>query len=1278
MKAAKKTRSGSVLVMVAGALAIMMILLLALLQSTSSQSGSAQSAAALAREKMLADSAVALVIGQIEQASTKTGQAWISQPGLLRTYDATTSRKPTGCYKLYSTPTLDGMLDTSGKLDFYATDIPAGWNSELSLYTDLNAPAPTAGGQPIYPILDPAALAAETQVTGVSSDNGAVTMPVAWLYQLQDGSLGPAANATAANPIVARIAFWTDDETSKIDINTAGCGTPWNVPHLNSTDDIAWSTTQPAAGEFSAYPGHPATTSLAVVFGAGSNPLSPQQLLGLSPRYAWGGSQFGAQPTTPGESIAPKTDRLYASLDELCFGTTITSGQRQTSPITPAQIENTRFVLTAHSVAPETTLLGEPRIAIWPISDAASPTAPGTSATDRAIVNAATIGTRAYYFQRNNPLNAKDDFDPGKAASSNATASNVQLFNDLLTRGTVSLPGYGASFTTKYPDPKWTQIVLEITDFIRALNPIDINPAVAPFAHADSTTSTGLGFIDPLTWTYGTGADSLTLRGFGRSPTLSSLTIVFYVSGFGFKDGTYIDFDETPDLDGSLWTKNFAVSSTTNRWKTVNSERVRAFIVPCTFHPGCGYPEISDACQIQITGLDGITVTSGGKTGGFGFSALGVSSLLGTPLKNIPTDRAYGGNEGPLVWNVVKNNLSSGGTSTYAFAGATPFALPLNPGALLDSKTGGPSNANAWARALTFNALNGVKVTLLDRTGTILQTLNLNFPAFSIHAPTINGECDYADDPTLKTNPTTVSPSWYMNLQNRLRAGFTSRALMIQAGDISRSVEAATDLRVIAALPSAPASMFKPHPGYLVNAANIQGGSHAHNLRFADGTSAAFALGNTVLDNNPSSTASAAASTPANNSYAANNLTTAQYPSKVSTLFTVTDWNDGKTKAYYNLFTAPPCSAPTGSNFVTMVPVGQSATPTSPLGDWDTGPGFAPDGAQIGMPDSGTSLAATEAYFSLTGGQVGGATQRTPNMFVPSPVIFGSLPAGIDPRDSLLATNNPTGTTASQPWRTLLFCPYPAASTSSIPYTIHPGTTTPPDHLILDNFWMPVVEPYAISTCMATSGKINLNDQIAPFTYLHRSTALRALLASLRIPAIPLTQGLLYKSSGAPLSGIWNPVDADATVAQIENKFANASADAYLSESEICTVPLVPKGQAATTAVGTQAKLLSFWNGTSGGLTGDNLRELPYAQLYGRLTTRSNSYTVHVRVQVLQKLSRDPNQNVWNEGVDLVLSDWRGSYEIERYLDPAAKAPTAGTALGPYKFRILSARQFTP
>ena len=1256
--------SGMVLVMALAALAVMLILLLALFAGASHQIRGAQRDASLAREKILADSAVALVMGQIEQASTQTNQAWISQPGLLRTYNTNAVRAPTACYKLYSTPSLTNLVDTSGNLNFFATDVPANWSSEPSEYTDLNSPAETTSGESIYPILDPGALtnaanqAAGTQVTGVSSDlTTNVTMPVAWLYELQDGTLGPASNGTAANPIVARIAFWTDDDTSKININTAGCGSPWNTPRANSTNDVTWSTNQPAAGEYSAYPGHPAMTSLAVVFGA--NSYSPQQLLGLTPRYAWGGSEFETQPTTPGEIVPAKMDRLYSSLDELCFSTNMTGSPmlRQANPVSATQLEMARFVLTAHSESPETTLMGEPRVAIWPVADSTSSSAPRITATDSAITNAATVGVgttnaRSYFFQRNNPLNPKDDFDP-TVANSAATASNLQLFSDLVNRGNLNLPGYGTTMSAKYPGAAWTQILLEITDFIHGLNAVDPSPApFVPFAAGSSTNNVGLGFVDPLTTTYGTGTSAITLRGLGRCPTLSSLTIVFYVCGFGLKNGTFIDYEANPDTTGASWNTNFAVSSSSNLWKQVNSELVRAFVVPCTYQPGCAYPEVSDACTIQITGLNGIQVSSGGASGNFGFASTATSRSLSDALTVLPADRMWGGNEGPLAWRAAAiDAMASGSTWTgYPFAGTKYFALPLASGAAVDPLTGGPSLPASWARVLTFNSLSGLTVSIRDSNGVTLQTLTINLPGFSIHAPTINGECDHADGSTPSTaNPnwatnaaSQVAPSYYMTLRNRVLATQNSRAAFIQAGDISRSVQANTDLRVIAGLSNVPSSFFSPLPTYSTAQVDTQGGSHADNIHFADGASACFAPYN---------------STGASSYDNTRPVSTASYAKTITPLITVTDWESKSAVPYYQ-FTSPACSVPTGTNGIYMA--------ASLAGDWDTGPGFAPDGAQINLPDAGTTNAPASAYFSLAGGNIGAPTQRTPNALVPSPVIFGSLPAGI----------NPSTPAQSEPWRALLFCPYPAADAA------HPGFATPPDHLILDNFWMPVVEPYPISTRLATDGKINLNDQIAPFTYLHRNTALHALLNDLRLPAIPVTEAGAYKSSGTPLPTIWNPVDENATIAQIENKFANNSVDAYLSESEICTVPLVPQGLVppGTSVTSAQAALDAFWNGFAapGGLTGDNLRELPYAQLYGRLTTRSNSYTVHLRVQVLKKLPQDPNQNVWNEGVDLVLGDWRGSYEIERYLDPAASAPVAGTPLGPYKFRIVSARRFAP
>jgi uncharacterized protein (TIGR02600 family) len=1219
----RKRHSGIVLIIVLAALALMTILLLALLCGSSHQIREAESDASFAREKMLADSAVALVIGQIRQASTQPGQAWISQPGLLRTYDATASRKPTACYKLYSS---SQMTDTSGALDFLATDVPADWNSAAnrSVYTDLNAPAQMPGflGRAIYPIFDPAAV---TDVQGVRIDDGhGAEMPVEWLYQLQDGTFGPASLGTKANPIVARIAFWTDDETCKININTAGDGSPWNTPRVNSTDDQAWSKDQPAVGEFSGYPGHPAMTSLAAVFGMGASPLSSEQLLQLTPRYAFGGSQFGTQATTATDVVPPKTDRLYASVDELCFGTSLTgSGQRQPSLIGPDRIDVARFVLTAHSVAPETTLLGEPRIAIWPVSDAAQDST-RTTATDRAVRSAATVGARNYFFQRHDALSATADLD----GATDFGRSNLQLFNELVARGSVDLPGYGARFTQKYPDSKWAQIILEITDFIRGLNAVDPSPApFVPYAAGDAS-GMGRAFIVPLTMNYGSGGAQATLRGMGRCPTLSSLTLVLYVSGFEFDAASKlapIDYDETPDDPaGTSWQANFLPDSP--HWPHVKSERIRAFVVPCTFQPGCAYPEMSDACKIQIEGLDRIRISSGSVSGDFGFGKMATSRLLSDALKVLPAERMWGGNEGPLAWRAAALDAMQGGNTPYAFAGATSFSVPLNsPPRYAASKL-------SWSTMppITVSGATGLTVRICDSRGVVLQTLKLDLPPFTISAPTIDGEGARMDGST-----TPVEPSYYMCLRNRLLATKENRPFLIQPGDVSRSVEAATDLRVIAGLAVAPSTLFQPHPSYFLNANSFYGGSPTHNLRFADGSSICGASGYAQL------------------------LNGAAYPTTTTTM-TGRDWSDGK-EFTFSWITTLACSAPTGTSldaFVSMTPPGQPPPSLPILGDWDTGPGFAADGAQINLPDAGTALDPATAYFSLTGGQVGSTTRRTPNALVPSPVIFGSLPAGIDP----------VKPEQSQPWRTLLFCPNPAADAA------HPGFAAPPDYLLLDHFWMPVVEPYAIGTTMATAGKINLNDQIAPFGYLHRSTAFYALLRDLRIPAIPMAMAGSYKSSSnSVIPSIWKAVDEDATIQAMENRFV--SGDAYLTEGEVCAVPLVPK------SIGADSRSLkAFWNDSAGAgrLTGDNLRELPYAQLYGRLTTRSNSYTVHVRAQVLQKLPHDPDQGIWKEDADLVLGDWRGSYEIERYLDPAATAPTSGQPLGPYRFRIVSSRRFSP
>ena len=99
------------------------------------------------------------------------------------------------------------------------------------------------------------------------------------------------------------------------------------------------------------------------------------------------------------------------------------------------------------------------------------------------------------------------------------------------------------------------------------------------------------------------------------------------------------------------------------------------------------------------------------------------------------------------------------------------------------------------------------------------------------------------------------------------------------------------------------------------------------------------------------------------------------------------------------------------------------------------------------------------------------------------------------------------------------------------------------------------------------------------------------------------------------------------------------------------------------------------------------MRDRPYATLYPQLTTKSNSYTVHYRVQALKKVPGTPAAE-WVSNADQVVSDYRGSSLVERYVDPAnttipdfattyANNPTVALD-NYYDFRVLGVRRFAP
>lgn len=409
----------------------------------------------------------------------------------------------------------------------------------------------------------------------------------------------------------------------------------------------------------------------------------------------------------------------------------------------------------------------------------------------------------------------------------------------------------------------------------------------------------------------------------------------------------------------------------------------------------------------------------------------------------------------------------------------------------------------------------------------------------------------------------------------------------------------------------------------------------------------------------------------------------------------------------------------------------------------------------------------------------GASSFFTPNRMVSSPVMMGSLP-------SRVFYSNATGPDASSngngAWTNLLFRPHVQVQGAQ---TSHPGAVTPADHYLLDLFWMPVVEPYAISEPLSTAGKVNMNYQIMPFTHIRRATAMHAVMKSEMFAALPnadhsaargVRRGFGPQGTTPPLFRDENAKDGDraarwhryiaidrlnnengtadnpwwnlaaaqrvqATLRQFEERFnftttangngasglggamnlpGNFRGGLFRSASQICEMHLIPsrvltsggrtgtapvpsvsentenvKASDLSTAAGRETAMRNFWTNHSS--TGDNTRERPYANLYAKLTTRSNTFRVHVRAQAIKAaLRRNPDsQGDFNTADDEIMGEFRGSFLLERYIDLAdlqnaggladfadGKNPLDDVSHPPldsyYRFRVLESKRFAP
>jgi uncharacterized protein (TIGR02600 family) len=434
-------QKGAALVIVLALLVVILGLAITFLNRVSIERTSSASYASAANTRQLADTAVNLVQGQIRAATTQGDNiAWASQPGMIRTYGSGSGNSSTAssnllkAFKLYSA---SNMVQTSSST-LTTEDAPAStWAADKAIWTDLNAPVTmTSNGTDTvqFPIIDPAAIGSlsgfsansTTDLTVVTGNTTTrrLPMPVRWLYVTQNGTIvaasGTGNNATissasSTNAIVGRIAFWTDDETSKININTAAgdlqglgnstAGAFWDTPKNATPFELKLAKNQPLNKEYQRYPGHPATVSLTSVMG---NLTTREQIADIAPRIVFGGSEGGNKTTfsTNGStaSVGNLTidgDRLYSSVDELAF-----KQNRASSILAPSSISTYGFLLTTASRAPELNLFGKPRVSLWPLSTNNST----WTAYDRLIAMCATMNG-SYSITRTDSNSSTTDYN---------------------------------------------------------------------------------------------------------------------------------------------------------------------------------------------------------------------------------------------------------------------------------------------------------------------------------------------------------------------------------------------------------------------------------------------------------------------------------------------------------------------------------------------------------------------------------------------------------------------------------------------------------------------------------------------------------------------------------------------------------------------------------------------------------------------------------------------------------------------------------------------------
>lgn len=1286
--ASGRRRPGFALVLVVIFLALSLVTFTALLTSTQTERQSTRLHSEGARARLLAGSVTALAAAQLRSAiepdaDATTPKIWTSQPGAIRIHRATGSLE--SIHKLYSASSF--MADSEAEL---ADDLPpADWQKRTADFVDLNAPQTSTQGLQ-FPILDPRAMSnqgglpvegfkysAETAPAGTVAspdvpDAMRLPMPVRWLYQLEDGTLGTlnadgrftatttgkdgkskAILPSSDNPIVARMAFWVDDESCKINVNTASEGAFWDTPRADTTQERSLARNQPTRLEYHRQPGHPAGVCLSSFLLPG-NRFHPQgfssQMTAMAKSDAenlwrlgrlWvaendqgtseGGTSFPALLGDPAATPLPRTrQKRYASLNELVFdnassasgGTSTLSRSRQlffsTRPEAISRLRQAQGFLTTQSSAPEVTLFGTPRITLWPVHQntpepaAVKGAAPASTADptsefqkftryDRTARLISQVKDESFIVMRSEPGNGANDLEI------HANRQNLKLLNYLRNLTDRPVPGWVGgginTFAAKYgSDPVLgdrDSILLSMLDYVRSTNFADgqlkANTQFSVLCPGPGQEYHGFGQVSPLQSrvTGPNAALSDHARGQGRVMTVSEIALVIVCRAEAYlAENGQIRHRGEPTPQGR------------EQMKKEGDREYEVGLVVEGFLTSQGWTDYRPFTSIALVG--GAPGEKPDARAGFPTFRLNGQPLVrsrSTPsVVSSPEDvperwRGWGGNLGTRA-------LSDG-------------ALSLGSAVILaDASEAEPPQIHFEGAA--FEPGKQLKLCVYDTPGSaaalsssatdLLHVIPLRLPDL------IASEGDEASAEMRLPRLPEVTAGAYGLLSRQQKAARGTQSLL-QPEDIVQSlIPAHADYRILNARrwqesrssggSDSAQPLFVCHPDWGRK-------RHAHALKdpllYPEGQTPAG------LSNN------------SGHFFADLNVNHADH----SPDFPHTAGRQVRAWAADGWAMLSPQAA---SDKLRLDNGARGPAWPTITGDFDNGVGNCPDGAYTARPDDGNWAATLNPssadglpyfdpdVFSQTGHSVPPVTSAgfSAQRMLPSAVSFGSLP---------------TGVRAQVPWQTLLFRPQ----------TNHYGAANPPDHLLLDLFWSPILEPEPISRPFETDGKVNLNHRIAPFSYIQRSTALHAVLKAETLMAIPdAAVGSYKQESNGLVDQFRHYIDATGTLKLWKEAVFDEGKN-FISPSQICEHPLVPEGITAT-----QAAVQSFW--ATHRLTGDNSKERPYAHLYPRLTTRSNVFRVHFIVETLKKV-RGSKPEVFDPANDHVTARHQGSRLIRRYLD---------------------------